>query len=119
MNIKLFEVRDRGTFIPVMAIKLQPENDQHQYLLSTSGFGESAEQQGKYVMLLPLTGGSGKRATDHYAFARPGRTMKEAHDHIIFNFDDLEDGAVIDVEFILEEVDQPKQSQRLDGDHYA
>ncbi len=118
MNIKLFEVRDRGTFIPVMAIKLQPENDQHQYLLSTSGFGESAEQQGKYVMLLPLSSGSGVWTTDPYDFMGPGRTLKEVHDFIIFNCDDLEEGAVIDIEFVLKEVDQPKQSQRLDGDHY-
>lgn len=40
------------------------------------------------------------------------RTMHVAHEYLKEHFDDLESGAVIDVEFILGETETPKRSER-------
>jgi hypothetical protein len=40
------------------------------------------------------------------------RTMQTAHNYIAKNFDDLSNGDVVDVEYILEETDEPKISER-------
>src|SRR5262249_55810951 len=41
------------------------------------------------------------------------RTMTTAHRHIINHWDELTSGDVIDVEFILGETKEPKQSERI------
>lgn len=42
------------------------------------------------------------------------RTFATAHHYIIEHWDNLEYGAVIDVEFILGETDEPKKSESVD-----
>ena len=38
--------------------------------------------------------------------------MTAAHQHIIENFDEIEHGGLVDVEFILGETEEPKTSER-------
>ena len=38
MEIKLLEIRDRATFLPVYAISTEPSNDAQRYLLRRAGF---------------------------------------------------------------------------------
>lgn len=102
MQVKAFEVRDRLTFIPVFAIKPRSANDAQAYLLRRCGWGPTG------VIVGRLSDGAGQ--SDPYSWGC--RTMTAAHDWIEQQFDNLEDGAVIDVEHILGETDTPKRSER-------
>ena len=102
MQVKLFEIRDRATFIPVFAISTRPANDAQHYLLRRDGWTDTGVIVGK------LSDGSGQ--ADPWGWGC--RRMTVAHDWIEQNFDKLEDGAVIDIEFILGETAEPKRSER-------
>jgi len=107
MIAKTFEIRDTATFIPALAVKLEPGNERDQYLLARAGYGISPENQGEYILLCKLEG------TDcHYDIYNWGtRTMQIAHDHIQRQFDELESGAVVDVEYLLGLSLKPKISE--------
>ena len=112
MTAKLFEIRDEGTLIPVLAVKLKPGDEAERWLLAWSGYGVTAEGQSEYVLLAEINAGYGKATSDNFKWG-DRRTMLRAHAYIKEHFDDLESGAVVDVEFILGESDKPKQPQRL------
>lgn len=108
VSIKFFEVRDRATFIPVMAILAHTESGQEQrdWLLRRAGY------VGRYVFIVRLTSSP---EVQYSQWDWNGRTMQAAASYIEDHFDELEDGAVVDVEFILGETDQPKRSERHAG----
>lgn len=110
MKTKLLKIRDRGTRIDVLAIKMTADTEIEKYYLSRNGY----PQDGNAVILMKL---SDQRATvDLYDWHNLGaglRTMQAAHDFIGKNFDALSDGDVIDVEFIRGETAQPKISERF------
>lgn len=110
MVSKTFEVRDAGTFIPVLAVKLTPGCDRDRYLLARTGYGSSAELQSQYVMVWRLSGGGPSNATTDL-YEQTSDTMRYAHAHIEKNFDALESGAVVDVEFITGRSAKPKVSE--------
>lgn len=114
MECKTIEIRDVGTSIPALAIKLNPGNEQDRYLLGRAGYGVQAEHQSQYVLLLKLSGGSGdfNCRTGEWT---GGRTMQVAHQFIKRSFDELESGQVVDVEFILGETPSPKQSEHVEA----
>ena len=107
MIAKTFEVRDRATFIPVLAVKLQPTNEQDRYLLARSGYGRTAGEQSNYVILWGLTGG----LATYDPHAWDNRTRQVAHRYIQEKFDFLVSGGVVDVEFLLGETEVPKFSE--------
>lgn len=110
MLVKLLEVRDRGTFIPVFAFEATAtvaENEAQSYLLRRSGFGDS-----RLIMVGKLDGGRGSVTYDPYDWTG-SRTMKIAHDYIERTWDALKDGDVVCVEHILGERETPKTSERL------
>ena len=111
MIAKTFEIRDKGTFIPVMAVKLVPGSEADRYLLARAGYGRQPDQQAEYIMLIPLAGGSGQAHSDPYEWPSQVRTYLVAHEHIIKNWDMLLSGDVVCVEFILGERSEPKQSE--------
>ena len=116
MIAKTFEVRDRNTFIPVLAVKMQPSCEPDRYLFSRTGYGISPEAQSEYVLLMRIDGGEGKVYCDPYSWQADGtRTLFTAHQYIIKNFSWLNSGDVICVEHILGEREAPKISERLDG----
>jgi len=105
MQVKLFEVRDRGTFIPVMATFFQGGESP---LLRAAGYGTFQD----YVILTKLTGGECNASYDPYDWPTNPRTMREAHLFIEkSNWGDLQDGQVIDVEFVLGETTVCKTSE--------
>jgi hypothetical protein len=112
MICKTFEIRDRGTFIPVLAIKLEPGCEPDRYLLGRAGFGTTPEAQRAYVQVVRIAGGSGHSSCDPHDWPGGARSVPIAHQHIIEHFDSLESGAVVDVEFILGERAEPKRSER-------
>lgn len=110
MTPKLFEIRDSATFIPVLAVSLESISEAARYLLSRSGYGRSADEQSKYILLCQINGGTGMCAADPHRWG--GRTYPIAHQFIIDNFDDLASGEVIDVEFILGEKAEKSRPER-------
>jgi hypothetical protein len=118
MESKTFEIRDAGTFIPVLAIKLSPGCEPDRFLLGRAGYGIRPEKQAEYVMLCKIDGGEGFSTCDPYAWPGGARTFPVAHRYIIEHFDEMESGAVVDVEFVLGITKEPKTSERLDGVPY-
>lgn len=109
MEAKTFEIRDKATFIPALAVRLFPATDQDRYLLSRAGYGRTPGDQGKYIVVTHLSGGRDVCTYDPYKWR--SRTLTYAHLWMINNWDVLESGQVIDVEFILGERATPKASE--------
>lgn len=113
MDVKLFEIRDAATFIPVMAIRLRNRTPEEFFLLRRAGYGADQIGDGdaeSYVILCKLDG-----VEAYYdSFNWPNqRTMGTAHRFIIEQWCGLKTGNVVDVEFILGERPEPKASERL------
>jgi hypothetical protein len=106
MITKLFEIRDRATLITVMATKLSQDT-----LLEKAFFDRSGYANGHIIVTRLTDCLSSNNPFDWAELTSNTRTMKEAHLFIDANFDSLSNGEVIDVEFILKEVDTPKTSE--------
>lgn len=109
IETKLFEIRDRGTFIPALAVKIANANifpplNKENFLLSRAGY------VGEYILLTML-----EHTTRCFGYSEHWghtvRTMRIAHQYIEQHFDTLDSGAVIDVEYILGETASPKASE--------
>lgn len=107
METKLFEVRDRGTFIPVIATLCRSPEEQERYLLNRSGYGTSSG----CIFVGKLSQGGGQY--DPYSWSDGSRTMTEAHAYIEANWNVLASGEVIDLEFIKGESQTKKISERF------
>lgn len=108
MTCKTFEIRDRMTFMPVLAIRLNPADEKDRYLLGSAGYHS---QPYSHVILVKLDGVEANYDPFHWGQVR--RTLFHAHQYILDTFDSLENGQVIDVEFLLGETQEPKRSQQL------
>jgi len=64
MQTKLLEIRDRATFIPVLAIQCLPGNEEERYLLSRAGYGVTCAEQERYILLAQIDGSKGKITYD-------------------------------------------------------
>jgi hypothetical protein len=109
--MKILELRDRCTFMPVMAIKFDPQNEAERYLLGRAGYGRGSA--GDYVLLAEINGGDGQIHCDAFGW-KDRRTMGAAHQWIEEHWNEIEHGQVIDVEFILGETAEPKKTERID-----
>lgn len=105
MNIKKFELRDRATYIPVIAIRAFDYDG----FKESWFFGSSGYRSGD-VLLIPIQAPWLSSRCSEEQRGLNGRTLKFAHDYIEKNWTDLEDGQVIDVEYILGEKDSPSKS---------
>jgi hypothetical protein len=111
MRMKVLEVRDDGTFISVLAIKLSADDPiQAYYLYDRCGYPCGGEAIG-LVVLDDFRGANDPIEWESRGFGP--RTMPVAHDWIYGNFDLLNDGDVVDVEHILGETSTKKTSERL------
>lgn len=104
MMPKCLEVRDRMTFIPVVCIGTVADNEGQRYLLRRSGY-----TLGETVILVNLN--DCRAANDPYEWGN-SRTMSVAHNYIQEHWAELNDGDVVDVEFILGETTERKKSER-------
>jgi hypothetical protein len=126
MKAKALEIRDRHTFIPALAVDMNPgppapdggmsldELARHladqvgrMYLLRRAGYACDGEP---IIMLTRMAGGL-RAFYDPYDWC--DRTWTTAHNYIVEHWNELRDGDVIDVEFILGESTQPKVSERV------
>ncbi len=113
MKTKTFEIRDRATFIPALAVKLRSDgNENDRYLLDRAGLDSDGSYQ---VMLFSLGVGYGFLDPFKWPDAPMVRTFHLAHQYLEKHFDDLETGSVIDVQFILGETDEPAKSEKYSG----
>lgn len=109
METKLFEVRDRMTFIPCIAIRIDAgrmKDGAELFLARRAGYGEMP-----CVLFGRLDGGDFKY--DSYEWSHQQRTMRGAHSFIEGNWFALESGDVVDVEYALQETTKPKTSERF------
>lgn len=127
MTSKMLEIRDSATFIPALAVRLDPSSEQDRWLLDRSGYGRNADQQGEYVLLVKLAGGEPVHAhVEPIAWGIDTRTMYVAHSYLLNQhkwsgilsprdlhqgFDSIRSGQVIDVEWILGISERPKSSE--------
>jgi hypothetical protein len=105
MVTKIFEIRDEGTYIPVMATKMKSDNELEQRYLRSTGYGTNKP----LVVVTRMNG-----CESHYGpyeWSNITRTMKVAHAYIQEHFDELENCAVVDVEYILGETTIKKVCQ--------
>lgn len=111
MDVKLFEVRDSGTCMIVMAIQLSSRSEVERWMLAKSGFGPTNRDHQTYIMVAPINGGSGKLTSDAHDHGM-ARTVNVAHQYIEKNWETLKSGDLVCVEFILGERTAPKESER-------
>lgn len=105
LRTKVLEIRDKATFIPVLATEVSggaSVDDQENWLLRRAGFGER---------MIQLTSFN-RNESHHDPYEWGDRTYQTAHLYIHDNWNFIEDGQVIDVEYILGETDIPKKTER-------
>jgi len=112
MEVKCLELRDEGTFIPVICIRPVPDNEGQRYLLRRDGYqGDDTEQC--VIMIDAQCRGASYDPYDWPTKDRGTRTKLVAHDYITDHWADLSDGDVVDVQYILKETAAPKLSERI------
>lgn len=104
METKVFEIRDKATFVVVLATMIDQSNSEPEnYLFRRAGFGSP---------LIQLTSFNRSQSQfDPYDWG--DRTYTTAHDYIEKNWYGLYSGEVIDIEYILKETTTKKISERL------
>ena len=105
MKTTMIEIRDRITYIPAFAIKMTGESKEEKNLLSRAGYSLSNPS----ILLCRID--TGEAHHDSYVWGQSIRTMSVAHLFIQKNFDEINSGDVVDVEYILGESDKPKCSE--------
>lgn len=105
METKVFEIRDRATHIGAIATKMVATQNAEKYELARCGYHNS-----NMVMLATID--NEECHYDPYGWGTWSRTLFEAHKYIRDHFDELTSGQVVDVEYILGEVDKPCQSDQ-------
>jgi hypothetical protein len=119
IETKLFEIRDRATFIPVIASLMEVSgtwNDAalaEDYLLRRCGFRPTTN----LIWMSRIQSHPEPASYAPYDLGGGPRTIYVAHDYIRTHWAELRSGAVIDVEFILGETDAPKRSEREEEYH--
>ena len=103
MKTIIVEIRDRATFIPALAIEMRSTHPIAARLLWRAGYTPTE----RYVLLVKTDGGITHNDPCNWG----DRTMKTAHTWILEHWDELEHGAVVDVEWILSETSKPKRSE--------
>lgn len=103
MIVKALEIRDEGTTISMLAIRPIPNNPQQRAVLRHAGYGDPEG----YVILI----GAHDCCGSYNPHKQPSSTRLQAHLWIKEHFDELKDGDVVDVEFILGKSAAPKKSE--------
>lgn len=110
MKTKFIEIRDSGTCIAALAMKMIAEDDGVSAMTETRFMKRCGFSQ-EYPAVILMRLDDQKATCDPYDWHSLGmglRTMQTAHDWINQHFDEIESGQVVDVEFILGERDKPK-----------
>jgi hypothetical protein len=129
MKTKLLEIRDEGTFIPMLCVDINPgdpyprqgsftEEEIEKYLIQYNArlylllrCGYPCDERPNIAMT-HLSASGDRFSNDHHFWG--GRTRPVAHKYIIENWESLNDGDVVDVQFILGETKEPKVSEQTE-----
>lgn len=115
MIVKALEIRDEGTTMSMLAIKMVADNEAQRAILRHAGYGDRPED---YVILIHAHDIEGHYDPHRQPGASNGiRTRQMAHAHIKANFHALKDGDVVDVQYLLGEKPSPKTTEIQK--HYA
>jgi hypothetical protein len=112
MEVKCLEVRDAGTFIPVICIRPVPDNEAQRYLLRRDGYRGDAEER----CIIYINAQCRGVAYDPHYWEVNSITHTVAHNYITEHWHELADGDVIDVQFLLGETKEKKISEREEND---
>src|SRR6186713_2702220 len=106
METKLFELRDTGTFIPLLCIKPNASNNNpfEAKMAWRSGYKDS-----RAVIVMSLSNPDRGCTIEPYDWK--SRTYHAAHLHIEANWDKLKTGDLIDVRVLLGVTDKPCESE--------
>lgn len=107
MKTKLLEIRDASTLIIALAVDMNPDNEAQRWALRRYGYPCDGRPN------IMITHATGERVASNDPYHWGDRTWANAHNYIINHWDELTDGDVVDVEFILGERAVPKKSERL------
>lgn len=107
MKVKVLELRDIGTFIPLLCVDMNAEEVSQRYLLRRCGYPCDNKPN---IAITRLAADGDRCSNDPYYWC--DRTRATAHKYIIEHWNELADGDVVDVEWILGERDTPKLSER-------
>jgi hypothetical protein len=107
VKVKILEIRDKGTFIPMLCVDMNPDHDGQRYLLRRCGYACDLRPN---ILMTRLSADGTPAWNDPYAWG--GRTFPVSHNWIIENWEKLKDGDVVDVQFILGETAKPKLSEQ-------
>jgi hypothetical protein len=111
-QVKMLEIRDHLTFIPMLAVNMNPANEGQRYLLRRCGYPCDARPN---IVLTRLQADGSPATNDPYGWEGHGaRTIPTAHKWIIEHWDELKDGDVVDYEFIVGFSASPKISERVE-----
>lgn len=114
MNLKLFELRDRATFIPIFAFQTIPPSSlsdpKENWLMRKAGYG--IEHPPVIIGVLNCKTPEHSHCT-YDPSVHGDRTFGTAHAFIEKHWDALNSGDVIDVEFLLGEKFEMAESDRI------
>lgn len=106
MEVKMFELRDHGTFIPLLCIRPGNRSLEHPFIAKMiwrCGWRDSDA-------VIVMSFGDATRCQS-YPYAWGDRTFHTAHLHIQENWSKLSTGDLIDVRVLLGETDKPCESE--------
>jgi hypothetical protein len=109
MEVKLFEVRDEGTNVSMIGIKLHSDDAAEIRVAARAGYSRADVVTGRFVLLTDLYG----QAPLQYDPERWDRTRRNAHEYITEYWDKLKSGEVVDVQYILGETAVPKEPETM------
>lgn len=106
IQTKFFELRDKGTCVPVFAILMAPTGDKAaDALLRRAGYSLTSTPLVLFGSMM------GDRKAEYDPFNWGDRTFSTGHHWAAEHFDQMKSGDVIDVEFILGETAAVKLSE--------
>lgn len=107
MEVKVLEIRDAGTFMPVICMRPVAQNESQRYLLRRDGYRADASET-CIIVIKPQC-----RGVSYDPYNWDSGTVIDAHNYIEKHWQELVDGDVIDVQFIRGETTTKKLSERV------
>lgn len=127
MQAKALELRDKGTFVAILCVDMNPpqypvasmeprdKEEDHALTIAQRNLlrrvGYACD--GRPNIIMTRLSGDGQATNDPYSWKGDTRTFPVAHAWIIEHWSELSDGDVVDVEYILGESTVKKTSERF------
>ena len=112
MENKLIEVRDVGTTLSILFIRLSAGSVSESFLLSRVGYGRRPQE---YIVAIDLIHPLRiwLNPFETRMATQGARTLYSAHEEMTRNWEKYNSGDVLDVQYVLGETRHPKTSERF------